>query len=63
MPKALCLTGMVISILVFLMFLADLVLPQSLAFFSKASRPLDILFIICALALGYLSWNTFSELD
>ena len=61
MPKALCLTGMVIAILVFLIFLLDLVLPQGMAFFGKASKMLDIIFILCAAALGYLSWSTFRE--
>lgn len=63
MPKALCLTGIVISILVFLIFLLDLVLPPNIAFFSKASRSLDIIFVVCAVALGYLSWSTFREQD
>ena len=63
MPKALCLTGMVIAILVFAIFLLDLVLPAGMAFFKKASVSLDIIFVICALTLGYLSWSTFREQD
>jgi len=63
MPKALCLTGMVISILVFLIFLLDLVLPLSWAFFKKASIMLDVIFVVCAALLAYLSWSTFREQD
>jgi threonine/homoserine/homoserine lactone efflux protein len=63
MPKALCLTGMVISILVFLIFLLDLVLPSSLAFFKKASVLLDVIFVLCSGVLAYLSWTTFREQD
>ena len=63
MPKALCLTGMVIAILVFAIFLLDLALPAQMAFFNKASITLDIIFVVCALALGYLSWSTFREQD
>jgi len=63
MPKALCLMGMVVSILVFLIFLLDLVLPVDWAFFKKASVMLDIIFALCAGGLGYLSWLTLKEQD
>ncbi len=63
MPKALCLTGMVIAILIFVLFLLDLVLPTGMAIFKKASISLDIIFVVCALILGYLSWTTFREQD
>jgi hypothetical protein len=60
MSKALCLTGMVIAILLFALFLVDLVLGVP---FGKASILLDILFTISAAALGYLSWSTLRELS
>ena len=67
MPKALCLTGMVISILLFLLFLLDLVVPfiglGGLAPFGQASLLLDLIFVLCAGGLGYLSWTSFRELD
>ncbi len=60
MPKALCLSGMVISILVFLIFLLDL----AIAFpFDRANTPMDVIFVLCAAGLGYLSWATFREQD
>jgi hypothetical protein len=61
MPKGLCVTGMVIAILIFLLFLLDLVLPVSWAPFKRASLLMDISFVICASGLGYLSWSTFRE--
>ena len=63
MPKALCLMGMVVSILIFLIFLLDLVLPVDWAFFKRASPMLDIIFALCAAGLGYLSWVTLREQD
>jgi threonine/homoserine/homoserine lactone efflux protein len=63
MPKALCITGMVVSILVLILFLADLILPAStgLAPFKKASWMLDIVFVLCAAVLAYMSWSTLKE--
>ena len=67
MPKALCLTGMVISILLFALFFIDLVVPfvglKGLAPFRQASLLLDLVFVISAAGLGYLSWSTFKEQD
>jgi hypothetical protein len=60
MPKALCLTGMVISIVVFLLFLLDLILGFP---FQGASMLLDIIFVICSGTLGFISWTTFREQD
>lgn len=65
MPKALCITGMVVAILVMLLFAVDLLLPmllsRELAPFKRASPMLDIVFILCAAALGYMSWSTLKE--
>jgi hypothetical protein len=58
---------MVISILLFALFLVDLVVPWvglgSFAPFGQASPLLDILFVISAGALGYLSWSALRELS
>ncbi len=64
MPKALCLTAMVISILVFVLFFLDLVLGSmapSVAPFKGANVMIDIVFTICAAVLGFLSFMTFRE--
>jgi hypothetical protein len=59
MPKALCITGMVVAILVFLLFLVDLAIAMP---FDRASMSLDVVFIISSLVLAYMSWSTLKEL-
>ncbi len=65
MPKALCLTAMVISILVFLLFFSDLALGMmglsSIAPFRFANMSIDIVFTVCAAVLGFLSFKTLRE--
>jgi hypothetical protein len=61
MPKALCMAGMVISILILILFILDLALPANIAPFKGASMVMDVGFILCAGGLGYLSWATFRE--
>ena len=61
MPKALCLSGMVVAILIAILFLFDLVAPSSLAPFRKASILMDVALLICAVMLGIISWMTFRE--
>lgn len=65
MPKALCLTGLVIAILVFLIFLSDLLFGMlgmlSLTPFKLSSVLMDIIFLICAGGLAFLSWSTYRE--
>jgi hypothetical protein len=60
MPKALCLTGMVIAIVVFLLFLLDLILKIP---FQRANLVMDVVFVLCAGTLGFISWTTFREQD
>lgn len=59
MPKALTISGMVVAGLLLLIFALDLALGIP---FKKASMWMDIGFIICAMALAYLSWSTYREL-
>jgi threonine/homoserine/homoserine lactone efflux protein len=54
---------MVIAILVLALFLFDLVVPSAMAPFKKSSVMLDVLFVLCAGALAYLSWSTLKEQD
>ncbi len=58
MPKVLCMAGMVIAILILVIFLLDL----ALAFpFERISLFMDIMFVLCAGGLGFLSWTTLRE--
>jgi hypothetical protein len=65
MPKVLCLTALVISILVFLLFFFDLVLSvlgmTTVAPFRGADYSIDVVFSICAVVVGLLSFFTFRE--
>lgn len=65
MPKALCMTGIVIAILVFVLFFVDLLLGligmKSFAPFKYASLMMDVVFVLCAGALGFLSFKTLRE--
>ena len=58
MAKGLTILAMVVAILVLLLFALDLVAQFP---FTGASKLMDITFVICALALGYLSWSAFKE--
>ncbi len=58
MSKSLTILGMVIAIFILVIFALDLV--TSLPF-HRASILLDIVFVLCAAGLGYLSWATFKE--
>lgn len=60
MPKALCLAGMVIAIVVLVLFLLDLIIGFP---FEGAEKLLDIVFVVCAAGLGFISWTTFREQD
>jgi hypothetical protein len=58
MPKALTILGMIVAILLLIVFALDLAVGIP---FSKASQTMDIVFVICALLLAYLSWATLRE--
>jgi hypothetical protein len=58
MPKALCIVGMVVAVLLVLLFGLDLGLGIP---FGGGSMVMSIGFIVCAAILGYLSWATFRE--
>jgi hypothetical protein len=64
MPRLLCLTGLVVSGLVFLLFTANLImsLVGGTGIFWYPSLLMDIVFIVCAGLLGYLSWTAYREL-
>jgi hypothetical protein len=64
MPRMLCLGGLVVAGLIFLLFLVDLImgLGGMGALFNYQSILMDIAFMVCSGILGYLSWTSFREL-
>jgi hypothetical protein len=58
MPKALCIVGMVVGVLLLLVFGLDLGLQFP---FRRASMTMDIGGVISAVILGYVSWTTLRE--
>ncbi len=64
MPRLLCLGGLVVAGLVFLLFLLDLImsLVGMGALFRYPSLLMDLTFMLCSAILGYLSWMSFKEL-
>ena len=59
MLKALCIFGLVIAGLFFLIFGLDLTIGYP---FNGSNRILmDIPMLVCSLALGYMSWTAFRE--
>jgi hypothetical protein len=58
MPKALCLVGMVVAVLLLLVFGFDLALKFP---FHRVSLTMDIGLLLCSAALGYVSWTTLKE--
>lgn len=64
MPRLLCLVGLVVAGLVFLLFLLDFVMSMAGmgAIFRYPSLLMDIAFMLCSAILGYLSWMSLKEL-
>ena len=58
MPKALCITGLAVSAILF-DFLSDLAICP--APFKRANLIMDIAFVLCSAGLGFLSWLTWKE--
>lgn len=58
MPKALCIVGMVVAVLLLLVFGLDL---TSGFPFHRVSKTMDIGLLLCSVALGYMSWTTLKE--
>jgi zinc transporter ZupT len=65
MPRALCLTSLVVSILVVVLFVEDAVASllgmTGLAIFGGANLVMDLVFAAVAGALIYMSWTTYRE--
>ena len=58
MPKAICLVGSVVAVLLLLVFGLDLLVGFP---FHRESMMMDIGFVVCSLCLVYMSWSTFRE--
>ena len=65
MPKALCLTSLVASILVVVLFLSDAVMGllgmTEIAPLRAASMMMDIVFVLVGAIMIFLSWVTYKE--
>ncbi len=65
MQKGLCIAALAISLIVFAIFLADLLLGmagmKAIAPFHGADTTIDIVFVVCSLVLGIMSWFTLRE--
>jgi hypothetical protein len=59
MPRVLTVAGMVVAGLLVLMFGLDLAVRVP---FGRASLAMDVAILICAAALGYMSWSTYREI-
>ncbi|MCA9101809.1 MAG: hypothetical protein R3C10_19305 [Pirellulales bacterium] len=62
MPKVLTIAGLIVSILMFVIFLLDLVAGFPFGMDSSSATMLDIGFMTSGLVLAYLSWSTMREL-
>ena len=61
MPKAFCIAGAVVAILLLVIFAADLI--PGVGFpFGGQSMIIDIGMVVCSLMLGYISWATYRTL-
>jgi hypothetical protein len=58
MPKALCFFGIAVAVLLLLLFGLDLAVEIP---FGRESKAMDVGFMVCAGALGYISWTTLRE--
>lgn len=63
--KGLCIAALTIAVIVFALFLADLILGlagmNQIAPFKYANMIIDIVFIVCSLVLAVMSWFTLRE--
>lgn len=63
--KGLCIVALSIAIIVFALFLADLILGlagmNEIAPFKYANMTIDIVFVVCSLTLAVMSWFTLRE--
>jgi hypothetical protein len=58
MPKALCVVGAIVAVLLLILFGLDFAAGFP---FNGVSSVMDFGFLLCALILGYVSWTTLME--
>jgi hypothetical protein len=58
MPKALCILGSIVAVLLFLVFGLDLMVAFP---FYRRSMTMDAGCLVCSICLGYMSWTTLRE--
>jgi hypothetical protein len=58
MPKALCIAGSIVAVLLLLIFGLDLAVKFP---FHRISMAMDIGTLLCAAMLAYMSWMTLKE--
>jgi hypothetical protein len=60
----LCLGGLVVAGLVFLLFLVDMIMSFGGmgSLFRYPSLMMDIAFLVCSAILGYLAWTSLKEI-
>ena len=58
MAKILCMVGLAISALIFLVFLVDIAATWP---FSRYSILLDVTFMVVSLMVAWMSWRTYKE--
>ena len=65
MPKALCLISLVASILIVVLFMADLAMGMlgmtEIAPLRSANKMMDMTFVLMGAVMIYLSWSTYRE--
>ena len=65
MPKALCLTSLVVAVIIVVLFLADAVMGlmgmANMAPLRSANMMMDITFIVTGTILAYMSFATWRE--
>ena len=63
--KGLCIAALTIAVIVFALFLADLILGfagmEPIAPFKFADWIIDVVFVVCSLILAIMSWLTLRE--
>ena len=63
MSKGMTIFGMVVSVLIFVLFVMDLIVGFPFQNSQSGGILLNILYILAAVGLGVISWTTYRELD